>query len=102
MGRRSSVVETVHNQSSARALAEAVFAQAFRDLKSRLPMIRDSAKAFLLAEDAGWRSARAFWATLANRDIESIEKKVRQQIKENRRIWGVAHVSDRIENRAIS
>jgi len=76
VGRHSAVVDTVENKSGVQALAEAVLEQAFRDLRSRRVATRDSARAFLLAEDEGWRTSRAFWAALAHQDIRSIEEQV--------------------------
>jgi len=81
MGRNSQVVENVHKKSKIQALAEEVIEQAFRDLNSRKTVTRDSARAFLLAEDEGWLSARCFWTALAKRDPQQIEEQVRQQVQ---------------------
>lgn len=79
MGRPSYIVERVNEKSGVQALAEAVFQQAFRDLNSRRTATRDSAKAFLLAEDEGWRTARNFWAHLAGLNPKELEEEVQRQ-----------------------
>lgn len=88
MGTHSAVVKAVESKSGTRALAEAVLEQAFRDLRSRRVATRDSARAFLLAEDEGWRTSRAFWATLAHQDVRAIEEQAHRTRSLVRHIQG--------------